>query len=274
MVPLTISELENTARKIRRDAISMIYQAGSGHPGGSLSVADILVALYFGNILKFDPRNPKNEKRDRLILSAGHVCPAYYAVLAQLGVFNEAFLCSLRDIGSSLQGHPSLEIASFVETSSGSLGQGLSVGAGMALGMLLKNEKEKVVVISSDGEQNEGSHWEAVMFASQQKLKNLDLIIDQNGMQVGGRTSDVLNTDPLVEKYRSFGWEVSQCEGHDFRSLLGCFSNFSDKRKRPCVVVCRTIRGKGVSFMENKERYHACTLTEEEYKRAMEELSN
>jgi len=272
MVPLTISELEETARKIRREIIQMIYQAGSGHPGGNLSVTDILTALYFGNILKFDPRNPKAEKRDRLILSAGHLCPAYYAVLANLGVFNEAFLGSLRDIGSSLQGHPYLDIASFVETSSGSLGQGLSVGAGMALGMLLKDEKEKVVVISSDGEQDEGSHWEAVMFAHQQKLRNLYLVIDQNGMQIGGRTEDVLDTEPLAEKYRSFGWEVFQCEGHDFRILLGCFSNFSDKRKGPCAVICPTTRGKGVSFMENSEKYHACTLTEDEYKRAMEEL--
>lgn len=273
MVPFTISELESTAREIRKQVIEMIYHAGSGHPGGSLSSADILTALFFGNVLKFDPHDPKSEKKDRFILSAGHVCPALYAVFAKLGVFNESLLESLREFGSSLQGHPSFLLADFIETSSGSLGQGLSVGAGKALAMRLKGEKEKVVVLSSDGEQNEGSHWEAVMFAAFHRLDNLNLIIDQNGMQIGGKTSEVLNTEPLTEKYRSFGWEVYQTNGHDFRELLGNFCNFNEKGNKPKVVICRTIRGKGVSFMENSERYHACTLSEEEYQKATEELS-
>lgn len=272
MVPLTVSELEETAQKIRRKAIEMIYQAGSGHPGGSLSSTDILVALYFGNILKFDPRNPKAEKRDRFILSCGHVCPAFYAVLAEMGVFNEGLLNNFRSLGTQLQGHPSLVHADFVETSSGSLGQGLSIGAGKALAMKLKGEKEKVVVLSSDGEQDEGSHWEAVMFAVHHKLDNLNLVIDQNGMQIGGRTAAVLDTEPLVEKYRSFGWEVYQTQGHDFSRLIAAFSNFNEKRNKPKVAVCQTIRGKGVSFMENQDKYHAATLSEDEYRKAIGEL--
>ncbi len=272
MVPLTVSELELTAQKIRKNVIEMIYQAGSGHPGGSLSSTDILVALYFGNILKFDPRNPKAEKRDRFILSCGHVCPAFYAVLAEMGVFNEGLLNNLRSLDSQLQGHPSLTHADFVESSSGSLGQGLSVGAGKALAMRLKGEKEKVVVLSSDGEQDEGSHWEAVMFAAHHKLDSLNLVIDQNGMQIGGRTESVLNTEPLGEKYRSFGWEVYQTQGHEFGRLIAAFSNFNEKRGRPKVAICQTVRGKGVSFMENQAKYHAATLSQEEYQRAMEEL--
>lgn len=273
MVPLTISELEATAREIRREVIEILYNSGSGHPGGSLSTTDIFVALFFGNILKFDPRDPKNEKRDRLLLSCGHICPAYYTILAKLGVFNETLLNSLRDFGSPLQGHPSLVHAEFVESSSGSLGQGLSIGAGKALSLKAKGEKEKVVVLSSDGEQNEGSLWEAVMFAAHHRLDNLNLIIDQNEMQLSGRTSEILDTEPLVDKYHSFGWEVYQTNGHDFRELLANFCNFNERKGKPKVAICRTIRGKGVSFMENEERYHACTLSEDEYRRAMEELS-
>ena len=273
MVPLTVSDLELTARKTRRIVIEMIYRAGSGHPGGSLSAVDILVALYFGNILKFDPRNFQSEKRDRFILSCGHVCPAYYAILAEAGVFNEDALSLLRELSSQLQGHPSLIFADFLETSSGSLGQGLSVGIGKSWGMKIKGEKEKVVVLSSDGEQNEGSHWEAVMFAGYHRLDNLNLVIDQNGMQVGGKTSEILNTEPLAEKYRSFNWEVYQSDGHDFRELLANFSNFNERGSKPKVVICRTIRGRGVSFMEDNEKYHACTLSKEEYQKAMEELS-
>jgi transketolase len=272
MVPLTLLELEQTALKIRRNIIEMIYKAASGHPGGSLSSTDILIALYLGNILKFDPRNPKAEKRDRFILSCGHAAPAYYAVMAEMGVFNEELLENLRSLDSSLQGHPSRVHADFVETSSGSLGQGLSVGAGIALGLKKKKLKEKVVVLSSDGEQNEGSHWEAVMFASHHQLGNLNLVVDQNCMQIGGMTTSVLNIEPLAEKYHAFGWEIYQTDGHDFRRLLASFSNFNNKGNKPRVVIARTIRGKGVSFMEGSEKYHSASLSEDEYKRALNEL--
>ena len=274
MVPLTISELQNTAKAIRKDSIEAIYRAGSGHPGGSLSATDILVSLFFGGVLNLDKKDLKSEKRDRFVLSCGHVCPSYYAVLARLGFFNEDLLNSLRDLGSSLQGHPSSVYSDFIETSTGSLGQGLSVGAGMALGLKFKMQgsKCKVVVLSSDGEQNEGSHWEAVMQAAFHKLGNLCLIIDKNGMQIGGETKKVLDMNSLSAKYKTFGWEVYEADGHDFRSLLSVFSRFNEEKDKPKVVICKTVRGKGVSFMENSLKYHSCSLSEEEYREAMEEL--
>jgi len=273
MLPLTVSELEKIAQKIRRNAIEMIYRAGSGHPGGCLSSADIFTALFLGQILNIDPRFPKNPKRDRFILSCGHYAPSYYAVLAEMGFFNEEILRTLRDFGSSLQGHPSLLYSEWVETSSGSLGQGLSIGIGMALSSRYKHGlKFKVVVLSSDGEQDEGSHWEAVMFAAHHKLENLNLVIDQNGMQIGGWTKEVLDTEPLIEKYRQFGWDVYQTNGHEIRGLLSTFSNFNNRNGKPKVVICRTVRGKGVSFMEGNNKYHSATLSEDEYRRAMEEL--
>jgi len=275
MVPLTISDLQQTAKLIRRKTIEAIYHAGSGHPGGSLSSVDILVALYFGGVINFDKKDQKSEKRDRFILSCGHVSPSYYVTLACLGFFNEDLLLSLRDLGSILQGHPSSQQADFVESSTGSLGQGLSVGLGMAISLKLKghNNKTKVVVLCSDGEQNEGSHWEAVASASFKKLGNLCLIIDKNAMQIGGKTKEVLNMDLLSTKYKSFGWEVYEADGHDFRSLLSVFSRFNEGKDKPKVVVCKTIRGKGVSFMENSPKYHSAVLGEEEYQKAMEELN-
>ncbi len=274
MVPLTISELQQAAKAIRAKAIESIYQAGSGHPGGSLSAVDILVALYFGGVLNYDKKDFKNEKRDRFILSCGHVCPSYYATLAALGFFNEDLLSDLRNLGSSLQGHPSRLWANFIETSTGSLGQGLSVGIGMAIALKLKGlgKKAKVIVLSSDGEQDEGSHWEAVTSAAFQKLGNLCLVIDKNQRQIGGKTKEVLNLDPLTVKYKTFGWEVYEADGHDYRSLLSAFSRFNEGKDRPKVVVCKTVRGKGVSFMEDSPKYHSATLSEEEYQKAMEEL--
>jgi len=273
MVPLTVSELSKKSCQIRRQVIEMIYQAGSGHPGGSLSAVDILVALYFGGILKADPRDPQNDKRDRFILSCGHEAPAYYAVLANLGFFNEEALNSLRALNSPLQGHPSRLWANFVESSTGSLGQGLAVGVGMAWASRFKpNSKYKVVVLSSDGEQDEGSHWESVMFAGYHRLDNLNLIIDQNGMQIGGWTREVLDLEPLLQKYQLFGWEVAQVDGHDLPRLVSAFSVFNHRTGKPKVVICKTIRGKGVSFMEGSDKYHSATLSEDEYSRAREEL--
>lgn len=272
MYPLTISELQQSAKEIRRKSIEMIYKAGSGHPGGSLSSADILTALFLGGILTIDPKNPKNEKRDRFILSCGHVCPSFYAVSAKAKYFDGYWLDTLRNLGSTLQGHPSSISAEFIETSTGSLGQGLSVGIGKALAMRMKNIKAKVVVLSSDGEQNEGSHWESVMSAAFYELGRLCLIIDQNGMQIGGSTKEVLDTHPLLEKYKAFGWDAYEADGHEYSDFMSVFSRFNEEKDKPKVVICRTIRGKGVSFMENSPRYHACTLSEDEYKRAMEEL--
>jgi len=273
MISLPISSLEDTARKIRKKTIEMIYRAGSGHPGGSLSSTDILVSLFFGGVINYNPKDTKWEKRDRFILSCGHVCPAYYAVLSEAKYFSDEWLSSLRELNGVLQGHPSSVHAEFIETSTGSLGQGLSVGIGMAIAMKLKKEKAKVIVLSSDGEQDEGSHWEAVASAAYKKLGNLCLIIDKNGMQIGGFTKDVLNLEPLIEKYRVYGWDVYETDGHDFRELISVFSRFNEEKDKPKMVICRTVRGKGVSFMEGDEKYHACTLSEDEYRRAMEELS-
>ena len=275
MIPKTIEELSGIAQIVRRNSIEAIYRAGSGHPGSCLSCADILTALYFGGGLNYDHRDAKWERRDRFILSNGHAAPVWYATLTEAGFFDVRELLSLRDLGSELQGHPDKVMANFVETTTGSLGQGLSVGVGIALGLRQKGlaAKIKTVVLSSDGEQNEGSHWEAVMLAGQEKVANLSLIIDQNGMQIGGDTETVLELSPLEDKYRSFGWEVFTAGGHDFSSLLSNFSRFVEGKK-PKAVICKTIRGKGVSFMENSKEYHAKTLTETEYQKAMEELTS
>jgi transketolase len=238
-----------------------------------LSSADILISLVLGGAINYDPKNLQDPKRDRFILSCGHVAPAYYAVLSEAKFFDPSWLLTLREIGSSLQGHPSFLHADFIESSTGSLGQGLSVGAGMALGLKIKGDKNKVFVLSSDGEQNEGSVWETMMFASFWKLGNLCLIIDQNKMQIGGETKTVLSQGKLGEKFKAFGWAVFETDGHDFRDILSVFSRFNENKNSPKVVICRTVRGKGVSFMEKSEKYHSATLTEEEYKKAMEELS-
>jgi transketolase len=258
-----MKNLSQVSRKVRKDIIEMIYRAGSGHPGGSLSSTDILVGLYFGGVMG---------EKDKFVLSAGHVCPAWYAVLSSRFKVQSSKLGDLRKIGSELQGHPYKKFASFVETSTGSLGQGVSVGVGLALGKKMKKEKGRIWVLSSDGEQEEGQVWEAAMFASKQKLNNLCLIIDRNGMQIGGETEKITALEPLAQKYFSFGWNVLEIDGHNFDQIIPALKKARENQDKPLVIIAKTIRGKGVSFMENQIRYHACTLTEEEYKKAMEEL--
>jgi len=255
-----MENLEEIAKKVRQNVLKMIYRAGSGHPGGSLSSTDLLVGLYFGGVMS---------EKDKFILSAGHVCPAWYSTLNyKLQITNY----KLREFGSPFQGHPYKKFASFVETSTGSLGQGISVGVGMALGKKLKKEKGIIWVLSSDGEQEEGQVWEAMMFASHQKLNNFCLIIDRNGMQIGGDTEKIAALEPLKEKYQAFGWKVLEIDGHNFGQIISALRKARENRDEPLVIIGKTIRGKGVSFMENQERYHACTLTEEEYRKAMKEL--
>lgn len=273
------AQLLRIAQRVRREIIEAIYQAGSGHPGGSLSGTDILVALYFGGILKLDPKKPKWQDRDRFILSCGHEAPAWYAVLKEAG-YRISNLGDLRNLGTELQGHPTKVMADFVETTTGSLGQGLGVGVGIAVAIHLKTEilnvktkdLPKVVVMCSDGEQDEGSHWEAVAQAGFRRLGNLNLIIDKNGMQLCGETREILDLEPLEAKYKAFGWEVLTVNGHDFEQLLRALSRFNEKKTWPTVVIAQTIRGKGVAFMENSPDYHAKTLTEEEYRQALREL--
>jgi len=269
---LPVSKLEAKAREIRRQAVKMIYEAGSGHPGGSLSSTDILVALFFGGVLRFNAQDLNDLRADRFILSAGHVCPAYYAVLSKCGFVEEKELINLRQLGSCLQGHPSSLHAPFVVCSTGSLGQGLSVGLGMALASRLKREGHFIFVLTSDGEHNEGSTWEAVMAAAHYRLGNLVNIIDRNGMQVGGRAEEQMALEPFANKYKTFGWQVLLVNGHDYRELLMAFCQAKESHLQPTVIIAKTVRGKGVSFMEGKKRYHACTLTKEEYERAMREL--
>jgi len=258
-----MNNLSQVSRKVRKEVIEMIYQAGSGHPGGSLSSTDILVGLYFGGVMG---------EEDKFVLSAGHICPAWYSTINLKFKIENLKLASLREVGSSLQGHPYKKFASFVETSTGSLGQGVSVGVGLALGKKMKKEKGRIWVLSSDGEQEEGQIWEAAMFASKQKLNNLCLIIDRNRMQIGGETEKITALEPLAQKYFSFGWKVLEIDGHNFDQIITAFKRAKENQEKPLAIIAKTIRGKGISFMEKQERYHACTLTEEEYEKAMEEL--
>jgi len=261
-----MDNLERIAGQARREIVEMIYRAGSGHPGGSLSSVDLLVGLYFGGALA---------KEDKFILSAGHVCPAWYSVLNQKLEAGSEKRDKLRKLGSEFQGHPYQKMADFVETSTGSLGQGISVGVGVALGKKLKKEAGIIWILSSDGEQEEGQVWEAAMFAAKHKLNNLCLIIDRNGLQIGGQTEKITLLEPLKEKYEAFGWRVMEVDGHDFKQILSAYEevrNSGPAKGMPVVIIGRTVRGKGVSFMENQLRYHACTLTEEEYKKAKEEI--
>lgn len=273
----SLNNLSEIAKKVRKNIIEMTYQAGSGHPGGSLSATDLLVGLYFGGLMG---------KEDKFILSAGHVCPAWYAVLNQKLEVGSEKLGSLRKIGSPLQGHPYKKMAEFVETSTGSLGQGISVSVGMALGKKIKKtclpagrEGGFVWVLSSDGEQEEGQVWEAAMLAAKHNLDNLCLIIDRNKMQIGGETEKITQLEPLKQKYEAFGWRVLEIDGHDFKQILSAYEMVKKDQltegdhKTPVVVIARTVRGKGVSFMENQVRYHACTLTEEECEKAIKELT-
>ena len=272
-MPLPPEQLAKKAREVRREVIEMIYHAGSGHPGGSLSSTDILTALFFSGCLRFNSHNPTDPRRDRFLLSCGHVCPAYYAVLSSCGFFAKEELGNLRALDSPLQGHPSRMHAPFVECSTGSLGQGLGVAAGMALAAFLKNENYFVFALTSDGEHDEGSLWEAVMFAAHHQLGNLINIVDRNGMQIGGKTEKQLALEPLAKKYESFGWQALVVNGHDYRELIQAICQAKENHRQPTAIIAQTVRGKGVSFMEGKKRYHACTLALKEYEEAMKELA-
>lgn len=273
MSNLPVPKLEEKAKKLRRQIIEIIHQAGSGHLGGSLSSLDILVALFFGGVIRYNCQDHHDPRRDRFILSCGHVCPAYYAVLAECGLINKEELVNLRRLGSPLQGHPSKTFLPLLDSSSGSLGQGLSVAVGLALAAKLKGEHHNVYCLTSDGEHNEGSTWEAVLTARHHGLGNVVNIIDRNGMQIGGETETILTLDPLAEKYKAFGWRVFVVGGHDYSELLHAICQAKDYRREPSVIIAQTTLGRGVSFMENKERFHSGMMSEEEYQQAKKELS-
>ena len=266
-----IHELQTYANKIRQGVIEAVYSAKSGHPGGSLSIAEILAVLYF-NQMNIDEKNPKAKGRDRLVLSKGHTAPALYSTLALRGFFDINELKTLRNINSKLQGHPDMKNIPGVDASTGSLGQGLSIANGMALASKMDSEGVRVYCICGDGEIEEGQIWEAAMTSSHYKLDNLCLIVDNNNLQIDGAVSDVMNIYPIDEKFKSFGFEVINVDGHNIPELISAFEQAKKVKGKPTVIIANTIKGKGVSFMENEAGWHGKAPNEEEYKQAMKEL--
>lgn len=266
-----IDSLQKKSTLVRRDVITILSEAGSGHTAGSLGMVEVFVALYSG-ILKFDPKNPSWPERDRLVLSHGHVCPAMYSAMAQAGFFPHDELITLRKLGSRLQGHPHRQSLPGLETTSGPLGSGLSQASGMALVGKMDEKSWRVVCLTSDGEHNEGNIWEGVMLAGKYKLDNLVSLIDRNYIQIDGFTEDVMPLDSLKEKYESFGWHALEIDGHDFNQITEAFEKAKTIVSKPTVIIARTIPGKGVSFMENKPEWHGKSPKKEEAEKALEEL--
>ncbi len=274
-------DLRSLCKKFRKIILETIYNAGSGHPGGSLSLVEILTTLYYLH-LNHNPKDPFCEERDRVVLSKGHGCPALYVILAELGYFSNDELKNLRKVGAMLQGHPSriyngtdeIKFVPGIEVSTGSLGYGLSVGVGIALGFKMDNKKNIVYVISSDGEHQEGSLWEAVMFAGAKKIDNLIEIIDYNKLQQENKIEDTVSLEPLKEKYLSFNWHVYEVDGHSIEEIDNAINQAKIFKGKPKVIVAHTIKGKGVSFMENNVDWHGKAPNEELFKKAIEEIEN
>ncbi|PIN73258.1 transketolase [Candidatus Woesearchaeota archaeon CG10_big_fil_rev_8_21_14_0_10_45_16] len=250
-----IKDLQMMADVIREDTIAALTEAKSGHSGGPLGMADIFTALYF-NILKHNPKKPCWEGRDRLVLSNGHICPILYSTMANAGYFPKEELFTLRKLGTRLQGHPHREALPGLETTSGPLGSGLSQASGMAYGLRLDKKKNIVFCLCSDGEQNEGNHWEAVLFAAKNKLSNLIAITDRNYIQIDGNTEEIMPLDPLDQKYKAFNWNVEVIDGHDFRQILHVLKKARNNKGKPLMIIANTIPGKGVEYMENDYRWH------------------
>ena len=269
-----MTELERRANEMRSDIVRMIAEAGSGHPGGSLSCADILAALYFGGVLDHDPERPDWDERDRFILAKGHAAPALYAVLAQAGYFPREELLTLRKLGTRLQGHPDSNLVPGVEVSTGSLGQGLSVAAGAAAGLKLDGKPQTVFALLGDGECQEGQVWEAAMFAAHRALDNLVVIVDHNGLQIDGNTADVCDPGDLAAKFSAFGWTAVEVDGHDIPALVEALAAAkADRAAKPHALIARTVKGKGVSFMENQAGWHGKAPNAEQMETALAELA-
>jgi transketolase len=268
--PMLPSLNEALIRKIRRHIIKMIYHAGSGHPGGSLSCVEIITVLYF-SILNHNPKHPDWEMRDRFILSKGHAAPALYAVLAECGYFPSKELGGLRKTGRLLQGHPDTTIPG-IEVSTGSLGQGLSIACGVALNAKIEKSAYRTYTLLGDGECDEGQVWEAAMLASHYKLDNLVAVVDRNGLQIDGLTEKIMRLEPFTKKWAAFGWNVIEVNGHDMKEVQGAFESAKTKRGKPTVIIAHTFKGKGISFMEWIGAFHGKSLTKEELDRALEEL--
>ena len=264
-------QLEITATKVRMGIIEGVYNAKCGHPGGSLSVCDTLTYLYF-NRMNVDPKNPTMPDRDRLVLSKGHTAPGLYSVLANRGFFPVEDLKTLRHIDSYLQGHPVLGKVPGVDMSTGSLGQGISAACGMALSGKIDNATYRVYAVLGDGEIEEGQVWEAAMFAAHYQLDNLVAIIDNNGLQIDGKISDVMSPYPIDEKFRAFGWHVIVIDAHDFDQIEKAFNEAETVANQPVAIIQKSTKGKGVSYMENQVSWHGSAPNEEQYKTAMSEL--
>lgn len=263
--------LETTARQIRRDIIEMTHAAKSGHPGGSLSAVEILTTLYFDE-MKIDPSEPKLKDRDLFVLSKGHAAPVLYAALARRGYFNPEELVTLRQLGSRLQGHPDMKNIPGVEMSTGSLGQGFSTAVGMALSTRVTGSKSRVYALLGDGELNEGLIWEAAMAGAHYKLSNLVAILDFNGLQIDGTNEEVMAVSPVDHKFKSFGWNVLTADGHDFEALKRAFAEARTFDNAPTVILATTVKGKGVSFMENQVGWHGKAPSADEKALALDEL--
>ena len=266
-----IKELNLKAVAVRKAIIEMTYRARSGHPGGSLSATDAIVALYFHH-MRHNPKNPKDPDRDRFILSKGHAAPALYAVLAECGYFDKKELLKLREVGSMLQGHPANTRTPGVEVSTGSLGQGLSFGIGVALAGKLDNKDYNVYVLIGDGESEEGQVWEAAASASHHKLDNLTVLLDRNMLQIDGCTEDIVALESIRERWKAFGWHVIEIDGHNMSQILEALHKADEYKGKPTMIIMNTIKGKGVSFMENNVDFHGKAPNDEEYKIAMKEL--
>lgn len=264
-------ELKETARRIRMDVIRAIHEAGSGHPGGSLSATDILTALYFDE-MNIDPKNPKMEDRDKFVLSKGHAVPALYAALAERGFYPPEDMMTLRKLGSHFQGHPNMHKVPGIEMSTGSLGQGFSVAVGMATAGKMDRNPGRVYALCGDGELQEGIIWEAALSAAHRHLDNLTLIVDWNGLQIDGNVDDVKAVAPIGDKFHSFGWHVLNVDGHSFPDLLAALDEAKETKGQPTVIVAKTHKGCGVSFMEDQAGWHGKAPNDEQFERAIKEL--
>ena len=266
-----VTELSIIANNVRKNALTAVYNAASGHPGGSLSIADVLTLLYF-EVMNVDPKNPKMENRDRLVLSKGHTAPALYGVLAERGYFPKEDMKTFRHIGSYLQGHPDMNKVPGVDMSTGSLGQGVSVAGGMALAAKLDGKDYRVYSILGDGELEEGQVWEQAMFAPHYKLDNFTIFIDNNGLQIDGDITKVMNPTPIDKKFEAFGWHVIVTDAHDFNKLLDAVNEAKATKGKPTAIIMQSVKGKNVSFMENNPAWHGAAPKEDDYNKAIAEL--
>ena len=271
MKKLSLEELEKKANEIRKDIIKMLLEAGSGHSAGPLGTADIFTALYF-TIMNHDPKKPDWEDRDRLFLSCGHIVPVQYVTMAHAGYFPMSWLKKLRKLGSPLQGHPERIKMPALESTSGPLGEGLAQAAGYAYAAKMDDKRFRVFCVTSDGEHDTGNHWEAVLFAGKYKLSNLTSFIDRNNIQIDGHTEDVMPLEPLTDKYKAFNWHVLDIDGHNIEEIIDSVDHARAVYEKPTVIICHTIPGKGVSFMENLPEWHGKPPDKKEAKKALHEL--